>query len=117
MRVKITLLLMVLGLAGAPAFAFEESAEGVASEQREGSPKPDGKRPLNLDGTGTSVDTSIPSKPGPEVRIPGLGKLGILPKFDFGLELLYGDQKSGPAPGRAELNDDVQIRGSFKHRF
>jgi len=48
---------------------------------------------LNLDGTGTSIETRSPAS-GTEVRIPGLGKLGVLPKFDFGLELLYGEQKT-----------------------
>lgn len=61
---------------------------------------------------------------GTEIRIPGLGKLGVLPKMDFGLELLYGaadGRKSGddvPAPGLAPApDDDMSVRGTIKHNF
>ena len=69
-------------------------------------------------------DQSTPkSEEGAEIRIPGLGKLGTLPKMDFGLELLYGaaednrsDQNSEPAAG-PEAPQDLTIHGSMKHRF
>lgn len=58
---------------------------------------------------------------GTVVRIPGFGKLGVIPKLDFGLELLYGAAKTQPetAPqGTPEPeNGDLRIRGSVKHRF
>ncbi len=57
---------------------------------------------------------------GTEVRIPGLGKLGTLPKMDFGLELLYGaaDAKAPDEPTSVdETPEDLTIRGSVKHRF
>ncbi len=57
---------------------------------------------------------------GTEVRIPGLGKLGVLPKMDFGLELLYGASESKtvePAENPAANDDDLRIRGTVKHRF
>lgn len=59
---------------------------------------------------------------GTEVRIPGFGKLGVLPKMDFGLELLYGaaDQKQPEAtsgPGQTQDPDDLSIRGTVKHKF
>ncbi len=55
---------------------------------------------------------------GTEVRIPGLGKLGVLPKMDFGLELLYGANEARPAaPDPQDQSDDLQIRGSVKHNF
>lgn len=61
---------------------------------------------------------------GTEVRIPGLGKLGTLPKMDFGLELLYGaadpkaqlDQAPAGTPVPSE-DQDLTIRGTVKHRF
>ncbi|RIA56613.1 hypothetical protein [Dichotomicrobium thermohalophilum] len=64
---------------------------------------------------------------GTPVNIPGIGYIGTLPKFDFGLELLYGapeepkfDMKDVPttpdATGEAK-EDDVIIRGTLKHRF
>ena len=54
-------------------------------------------------------------------ELPGLGNLGVLPKLDFGLELLYGE---APATARREEfegrdtdPEDLTIRGRFKHRF
>lgn len=61
---------------------------------------------------------------GTELKIPGLGTIGVLPKLDFGLELLYGspdpsaDFRDERAPSRDALSeDDVLIRGILKHRF
>ena len=67
-------------------------------------------------------DATSAAKPetGTEIRIPGLGKLGTLPKMDFGLELLYGasDGKASPDPVPEDLDQrDLTIRGSVKHRF
>jgi hypothetical protein len=57
---------------------------------------------------------------GTEIRIPGLGKLGTLPKMDFGLELLYGAAEGKPTPDQTpedKDNQDLTIRGSVKHKF
>jgi len=51
-----------------------------------------------------------------EITIPGIGSVGVLPKMDFGLDLLYGaqpDEKQDAVP----KDDDVIIRGTLKHRF
>jgi hypothetical protein len=112
---------IVAGGVSTAALAFQESAGGVANGQQPPSPTapaPTGAG-LDLKDTGTSVD---PAAGGVEVRIPGLGKLGVLPKFDFGLELLYGvnEQRDGQAQQQGAPGvpaDDVQIRGSLKHRF
>ena len=67
-------------------------------------------------GFGISIGGSEGAGTGTEIRIPGIGKLGVLPKLDFGLELLYG-------AGRPMLKeedavpDDLIIRGSVKKRF
>ena len=54
-------------------------------------------------------------------ELPGFGKIGVLPKLDFGLELLYGETPpAARAEGFADRDtepDDVTIRGRFKHRF
>jgi len=61
---------------------------------------------------------------GTVLSIPGIGQIGTLPKFDFGLELLYG----APEQGALQFEDkatrtgepaeeDVIIRGTIKHRF
>lgn len=69
-------------------------------------------------------DAAPAAKPetGAEIRIPGLGKLGTLPKMDFGLELLYGaaDGKDAPPEAQSPADgepEDLTIRGSVKHRF
>jgi len=64
---------------------------------------------------------------GTEVAIPGIGVVGTLPKLDFGLELLYGPKSGGaaelaaPPPlqfdQRSLEKDDVQIKGTFTHKF
>ena len=51
--------------------------------------------------------------------IPGLGALGVLPKLDFGLELLYGEnqpQVLEPEDNDVE-SDGLRIKGTLKHRF
>jgi hypothetical protein len=61
------------------------------------------------------------SDAGTEIRIPGLGKLGTLPKMDFGLELLYGAAEGkSPADSPEPQDDDsrdLMIHGTVKHRF
>lgn len=61
---------------------------------------------------------------GTVLSIPGIGQIGTLPKFDFGLELLYGApeertlQFENNATETGEpTDDDVIIRGTIKHRF
>ncbi len=55
---------------------------------------------------------------GTTVRIPGLGTLGVIPKMDFGLELLYGAAESPKRsdPSKPEV-DDVLVGGRIKHKF
>lgn len=121
MRIRLGLpaLLGALMLATPSAFAFEETRGGAgaqpAAPPQAIAPTTKGL-PLELGGTGTTVAPSA----GTEVRIPGLGRLGILPKLDFGLELLYGvneqsfdDQRLRPEPG----DDGVGVRGTVRHRF
>lgn len=115
-RFKWMLVCGVFGALSSAALAFQESKGGVAEgQQQQAAPQAGGSDPLDLRDTGVSVAPSA----GVEVRIPGLGKLGVLPKFDFGLELLYGanDQKLQEMDRQTAPGDDVQIRGSLKHRF
>ena len=116
-RLGLMLVCCGLGALSTAALAFQESKGGVAEgQQQQAAPQAGTKeQPLDLRDTGVSVAPPA----GVEVRIPGLGKLGVLPKFDFGLELLYGanDQKLQEMERQTAPGDDVQIRGSFKHRF
>jgi len=71
-------------------------------------------------GTQFSTDGIDSAAKGTEVRIPGLGKLGVLPKMDFGLELLYGASEprvENTQPETTSPDGDLRIRGTVKHRF
>jgi hypothetical protein len=62
---------------------------------------------------------AAPASKGTPVRIPGLGTLGVIPKMDFGLELLYGaadPSSKRPEPNKPE-QDDVLVGGRIKHKF
>jgi hypothetical protein len=116
---KYSLAAAVLVLTGQAALAFEETTIGggagtaaqaleLPAELPKGSP--DTSKGLNL----TAPDLQLN---GTEVRIPGLGKVGVLPKLDFGLELLYGaNEQKGTFEDKSNP-DDVQLRGTIKHRF
>jgi hypothetical protein len=104
--------------ASGSAYAFTETQVPPAASQ----PAPKGDAaPLQLqkpeDGSGLSLNAPGDAKSGgTELNIPGLGKIGNLPKLDFGLELLYGDG-TGPEKPANDQNDDVLIKGTIKHRF
>lgn len=122
-------LMKILKIVGfGAALAFASSGAGAFQEQKSGgaavpvaadaqtAPQTAPSKDLGL-----AADTAPKSSTGTEVRIPGLGKLGVLPKMDFGLELLYGaaDQAKQPEPprGTAPGEDDLTIRGTVKHRW
>jgi hypothetical protein len=116
-RVGIASVLVGLALAGAPAHAFDLQQGGAgASAPKSNAPE------TKAGGESGSLSLSEQGKAGggTEVRIPGLGKLGVLPKLDFGLELLYGaaEPKRGEEPlDRQQPDDGVVVRGTLKHRF
>jgi hypothetical protein len=118
-RAKYLVLGVVAGLALSPAArAFQESQAGVASSQQSipgVTVVQPGTPPVLLG----DEPASAPSSSGIEVRIPGLGRLGVLPKFDFGLDLLYGVNQQGAETDRWRVDrpDDVRIGGSLRHRF
>lgn len=105
-------------LAGPSAYAFQQqggAAPAEAQPQQQEAPA-SGAQPLDLsDGTAPKPEA------GTEIRIPGLGKLGVLPKMDFGLELLYGaaeqKQPEGTPEATPDPDSDLMIRGTVKHRF
>ena len=105
--------------AALPALAFQEQSVGGGAVQQpepQAAPQPGtGAKPAEMQLTPEEAKKPVE---GTEVRIPGLGKLGVLPKMDFGLELLYGANETRPvAPDPQEETDDLQIRGSVKHNF
>ncbi len=109
-----------LALASTSALAFQEQQSGGAPAPA----APAAASPAAQDpNKGVDLTTPSPSESGAaagtEVRIPGLGKLGVLPKMDFGLELLYGanEAKQPDAVDREAPADDLTVRGTIKHNF
>jgi hypothetical protein len=105
---------VALSLMASAAVAFQETKGGAATGHAPAA-QPQGKV-LDLGSEAPATKST-----GTEVRIPGFGKLGVLPKLDFGLELLYGvneDKRLETERLQQDPADDgVQIRGSVKHRF
>jgi len=105
---------------GQAALAFQETTIGG-----EGSKAPAAavlELPKAPVGTSKDLNLAAPGlhlgqTPGTEVRIPGLGTVGVLPKLDFGLELLYGANEQKGLLQDKTNPDDVQLRGTIKHRF
>ena len=117
MKLKTTLgLAVMLALASTAALAFQEQKTGTMAP-----PAGSGAGIAAPAELGLSTTEAAKPSAGTEVRIPGLGKLGVLPKMDFGLELLYGAAEQKPvdvAPREPITNDDdLTIRGTVKHRF
>lgn len=105
----------LLAVVSTAALAFQEQQQGAAP----GKAAPAAEQPApNL---GMPPDSAVKTPGSTEVRIPGLGKLGVLPKLDLGLELLYGAAEGKPVererPGGPAPADDLSIRGTLKHRF
>lgn len=100
----------VLALASSAAYAFQE--------QRAATPAPTEQAPAAVAPVAPG-EIVAPTTGGTPVRIPGLGTLGVIPKMDFGLELLYGvaeSSKRNVDPSKPE-SDDVLIGGRIKHKF
>ncbi len=116
MRTPMLLIAVATALAGfaTPSLAFQEQSVGGGSGNA-APVSPALQMPKQLDlstpNSGSGKSTGI------EVRIPGVGSLGALPKLDFGLELLYGANESGTRPDDKSQPSDVQIRATIKHRF
>lgn len=104
-----------------PAVAFQETSGGTSGEPAAAvapPATPDGAKPSVSNGKGMSFSApELSIGKGTEVRIPGIGTVGVLPKLDFGLELLYGATDPKGIPEERLDPSDVQIRGTIKHRF
>jgi hypothetical protein len=110
--------LIAVGAFAQPLLAFQEEGGGPG---KGAAPPAEAPAPAAAVVPGKNLNLKVPEVSlgqGTEVRIPGFGKVGVLPKLDFGLELLYGATET--ARGRPEEKsepNDVQIRGTIKHRF
>jgi hypothetical protein len=114
-----------LALVSTAAWAFQEQQGGAApAAPVKTAPAAADKAPAANLGTIEAPAGKIGGE-GTEVRIPGLGRLGVLPKMDFGLELLYGateakrpeDRAGFAEPGRDAGSDDLILRGTLRRKF
>lgn len=130
MTVKTKALVVGLALAAlsaGPSLAFQETPVGgpavvdtppAASVANEAAPS------ITFD---APEDAEDEAKGGTEVKVPGIGRLGVLPKLDFGLELLYSERSAADAAltdHGADVGSDVkgserglEVRGSITHHF
>src|SRR5262245_8246008 len=107
---RLSALVMALSACTDAAFGFQERDVG---DRTGGLPSA-----LQLPGLDARLPQSGPSAgAGTEIRVPGVGSVGTLPKLDFGLELLYGADGSPGRPDDRSQPSDVQIRATVKHRF
>jgi hypothetical protein len=68
--------------------------------------------------TGLTLTTPGDGSGETELKIPGVGTIGKIPKLDFGLELLYGNgAQETPGAEVDSRQDDVLIQGKIRHRF
>lgn len=106
-RLVIATLSTCLVTVSAAAFEKSGSAGGVPAPAEKSMDLSTSKKAIESEDSGSVV------------RVPGLGALGVLPKLDFGLELLYGDERPEVVPREKEDTDSdgLSIRGTLKHRF
>ena len=107
---------LAVGLVSSTSLAFQEQgAKAPAAGEAASAPAAQATEQPQ-----SEFATQKPEAAGTEVRIPGLGKLGVLPKMDFGLELLYGANETAKPADQPEQRDpaeELMIRGSVKHNF
>jgi hypothetical protein len=109
---------IALGLSTQVAVAFQETGGKVAAPDAQATPSLEVQAPGAQPGLSLSVPDSKGKSTGPEIRIPGLGTIGALPKLDFGLELLYGTgEPKGARDDKSVEPTDLQIRGTVKYKF
>ena len=115
---KFAAVMVVLGLSASGAIGFQETTIGGGEQKAPAVPGLElPKTPADSKGVNLAPELNIAKTSGTEVRIPGIGTVGVLPKLDFGLELLYGANEPKGTPLDQSNPDDVQIRGTIKHRF
>ncbi len=76
-----------------------------------GNINPDSK--VKLDSTGSHQKEN---GGGIVLKIPGIGRLGTLPKLNFGLELLYGVNEETQQE-KKEYDDGFTVKGSVRKNF
>jgi hypothetical protein len=108
---------IVAGTFSQVAVAFQETG-GKAAPDSTTTPSLQMPSSTGKPGISLSAPEGKPKSGGPEIRVPGLGTIGALPKLDFGLELLYGaSEPKGVRDDKLADPSDLQIRGTMKYKF
>lgn len=104
---KLLVAIFALLFSAGQAYAFQETElpSAAAPGARVDAPAADYAAP----------DVKAPGEEGNSITIPGFGKVGTLPKLDFGLELLY--QEDEPKAVTPQGDDGLSIKGRLKHSF
>ncbi len=100
-----------LMIGGGTALAFDEQT--VPAAPAPGAASPNASPTLDvpiLDLTSPDVDPTK-GKTGTQIRLPGLGVIGEIPKMDFGLELLYGSSQPRQEESRDSEAEGLMFRG------
>jgi len=102
---------LMWALCSTSAYAFKETPVGTADKASEVTTEAKAKLK-------TPDDDVVEGDQGIELKIPGVGSLGFLPKLDFGLELLYGANDSKIDDDDSQAEDlSITIRGTVKRKF
>ncbi len=110
----------LLAVASTAAWAFQEQQGSVPPGGKGGSAAAVDAAPSGVVVPLAGGAAAAARPAGTEIRIPGLGSLGVLPKMDFGLELLYGAAEQKAADDGRGLGggaDDLAIRGTIRKKF
>lgn len=106
---------LCVALLATAAHAFEKQQLGTPAGSSSGSQVPGAKL---ADPSAAASAAKERGASGTAITIPGLGTVGVIPKMDFGMELLYGaDSKPQAEVAPEVVEDGLQIRGTIKHRF
>ncbi len=123
---KLVIVAGLVSVVSANASAFEQTQLGGASTPAGSKSSNAGSVASGVPGVGLAVpgagaalkSQNSTESSGTILSIPGFGVIGTLPKMDFGLELLYGNDRDKPVEEDSSLTDNgLTIHGSVKHRF
>lgn len=124
MRKQLTILSSVLAawaISSAPTHAFQETHADVQPSQTLSSANTGG---LNFDLQATDPrDTSEKSERKLKLELQDDGTVNVLPKLNFGLDVMYGSpEDEDPVAHAAPVQDlddgdGIQVLGKFKRRF
>jgi hypothetical protein len=111
-RALAAIVIAALSIGATPAFAFQETPEAPPEALQLA---PDAKDPAMQLQTPASGATQAPEKSG-GAKIFGFS---ILPKLDFGLELLYSEPQAADLQHVTppEDNEDLTVLGKVKRHF